>query len=158
MEKELVEEVSRTAYRPIGVQLFLEIPEASINDGTGGLAVLCTLGHQASIHGVGDFGRAGHKDDGTLWHGINLIVSPFVSGQGFFFLSLECNFSDEVCTYVVSRVFGRRVLVQRVFNRVSRTDNLGVSRLTVRRPHGDAGEEAAVGELELAERIADIAA
>lgn len=54
------------------------------------------------------------------------------------------------------RIFRPWIFQWRVLDRVGWTDNLGWAVLTLGRPHGQAGEEAAVGELELAEGVGDI--
>lgn len=60
-------------------------------------------------------------------------------------------------TYIMGRVLGRRVVQRHVLDRVGRAHDLGGSVLALGRPHDQAGEEAAVAVLELAEGVRDVA-
>lgn len=57
----------------------------------------------------------------------------------------------------MGRVLGPRVVQRRVLDRVRRPDDLGRPVLALGRPHGEAGEEAAVADAELAQRVRDVA-
>jgi len=59
--------------------------------------------------------------------------------------------------YVVGGMFCARVVEGDVLDRVGGADDLGEAVLALGGPHGEAGEEAAVAELELAQRVRDIA-
>ena len=56
-----------------------------------------------------------------------------------------------------SRLRRSLLIVAHVFDRIRRADDLGGPGLARGRPHGQAGEEAAVGDFELLQGIGDIA-
>lgn len=60
-------------------------------------------------------------------------------------------------THIMARHLGRRVAQQRVLDRVSWADDLGLAVLPLRRPHGQTGQEATVAVFEFDQRIGDIA-
>lgn len=64
-----------------------------------------------------------------------------------------CTAKDDHATYVMGRELRRRIVQRHVFDRVSRAHDLGVTVLPMGRPHGQAGEEAAVAIFELAESV-----
>lgn len=50
--------------------------------------------------------------------------------------------------YILCRMSRCRIVIQGILDGISRTDNLDIALLTLRRPHGDAGEETTIGKVE----------
>lgn len=134
------------AYRPVEISLLLEVAEPTIDDRPDSSAGLRPSRHQAAVAGIRGLWRTRHENHGALGHGVDLDEHQFRRTA----LDRGCR------THIMRGVLRRRVVFRLVLDRVSRTDDLCRAVLALRRPHGEAGEEASVGEFELAQGIGDV--